>query len=51
MYIVTIFDLTATKENPIAPETKIVSSSKIADFVNEVVDENHSITIAVIDTY
>ena len=49
-YIVTIFDSTSTKENPIAPVNCVVTSEKLSEFINDKVDENHSIMIAPIDS-
>ena len=49
-YIVTIFDATSTKENPVAPINCVVTSDKLPVFISEKVDENHSILIAPIDS-
>lgn len=46
MYLVTLFDLTATKENPIEPrQVAINSSTQLANFVETSVDSTHSCTI------
>lgn len=49
-YIVTIFDSTSTKENPIAPINTVVTDEKLAEFIKDKVDENHSMMIATIDS-
>lgn len=49
-YIVTIFDATSTKENPVAPVNCVVTSDKLSEFIASKVDENHSILIAPIDS-
>lgn len=47
MFLVTLFDLTATNENPIEPrQVAINSSTQLANFVETSVDATHSCAIS-----
>lgn len=46
MYLVTLFDLTATKENPIEPkQLAFTDASSLANFIQDSVDSTHTCTV------
>lgn len=48
-YIITIFDVTSTQENPIKPVQIVVDSNSLSTAVTEHVDETHYVMVASID--
>lgn len=48
-FIVTIFDLTSTQENPVKPVSIVVDSISLSTAVTDHVDETHYVMVASID--
>lgn len=49
-YLVTLFDTRSTQENPVKPETLVISESQLSDWIPQIVDANHFIQLGLINT-
>ncbi|QXN75327.1 hypothetical protein [Microvirus mar65] len=50
-YLVNIFDVRSTRENPVAPKQVVVSDSQIKDLISETIDTDHYVMVAGVPEY